>query len=762
MTEAVVTVTEQLNIPIKDIFTTDAAGSIALGSANRIKTKGSDNIVREIANLEETIPLSQKDAPSGVPALDEHGKLDQRYLKSITSIAQLKTIPGLSEADRVFVSGYYVSGDRGAGEFRWSATSTDNDNEGTVIQVTGVSTGRWVRIFDGMHRPAYFGVMGNGTDEGAKLQAIISLGRDMIFEGSRREYRTKQTLVLSRPRQVLNFNGSELLAANDSNFETAPGSGIYHPLIRIDGEFCRIDNIVITGSATNKSGGIQVNGLRSAVEHFYIGGVIQGHGINLTALEATLRFGRIRGALGNGVNVTNYDVNIMDVFSEHNGSSGFATSNHGSMVLYNCHALLNRIGFYIGGAGFCQISSCYADTNSYLGWHILNSSSNKFVDCWGFQSGSGENGQDILEQGTSTNNMFIACSTSKNASIDPTTPDWIMTNTSTYLGCSSLRTPAGYSTAKTIIGCYGALAQYNQVKGINTGDETVLTVAAKLDLRQTWTKSALDVPVINGLYTIAIPELLNRRPTRVTKDSIPFRPIAIENITSGQVYYDSIAGTLSFLTPVLSGDIFEIDSIPMIITESPQVADKFERTAATLDGSIATDGQIESTWAVTSSDGLGVWSISASRAKATAGANTTLLLTEGTANGYIEATATLVKTSGTVNDRYMAIAFRTLDLANTFFLSYTNTAYWTLRKSINGVGSTLAIINSVPATSGDFIKIAFNGNKILVYINGVLQASVIDNDLITNTKFGFAGRGNTDSSSAWGDISFYDTSAGAV
>lgn len=35
MTEAVVTVTEQLNIPIKDIFTTDAASSIALGSANR-------------------------------------------------------------------------------------------------------------------------------------------------------------------------------------------------------------------------------------------------------------------------------------------------------------------------------------------------------------------------------------------------------------------------------------------------------------------------------------------------------------------------------------------------------------------------------------------------------------------------------------------------------------------------------------------------------------------------------------------------------
>ena len=51
MTESIVTVTDQLDIPVKDDFTGDIPGSIALGSKERIKTKGSDTVVREVANM---------------------------------------------------------------------------------------------------------------------------------------------------------------------------------------------------------------------------------------------------------------------------------------------------------------------------------------------------------------------------------------------------------------------------------------------------------------------------------------------------------------------------------------------------------------------------------------------------------------------------------------------------------------------------------------------------------------------------------------
>lgn len=51
MTESIVTVTDELDIPVKDDFTGDIPGSIALGSQERIKIKGSDNVAREVANV---------------------------------------------------------------------------------------------------------------------------------------------------------------------------------------------------------------------------------------------------------------------------------------------------------------------------------------------------------------------------------------------------------------------------------------------------------------------------------------------------------------------------------------------------------------------------------------------------------------------------------------------------------------------------------------------------------------------------------------
>lgn len=43
----------QLVLPVKDEFSSDEIGSIASGNTDRIKHKGSDNLIREVANLED-------------------------------------------------------------------------------------------------------------------------------------------------------------------------------------------------------------------------------------------------------------------------------------------------------------------------------------------------------------------------------------------------------------------------------------------------------------------------------------------------------------------------------------------------------------------------------------------------------------------------------------------------------------------------------------------------------------------------------------
>ena len=61
----------------------------------------------------------------------------------ITTIATLRTRVG-SGNQSVFVLGNSSIGDGGAGIYYWNSTSTGTDDGLTIIQVTGVSTGRWL------------------------------------------------------------------------------------------------------------------------------------------------------------------------------------------------------------------------------------------------------------------------------------------------------------------------------------------------------------------------------------------------------------------------------------------------------------------------------------------------------------------------------------------------------------------------------------------------------------------------------------------
>jgi len=110
-----------------------------------------------------------------------------------TNIAEIKTQgSSVSDNDSISVLGYYTAGDSGGGTFYWDATSTETDNGGTIIQATGVTTGRWKRLYEGAVNVKWFGAVGDytisgavnpsPTDDGTALQnAATYCGEDKVL-----------------------------------------------------------------------------------------------------------------------------------------------------------------------------------------------------------------------------------------------------------------------------------------------------------------------------------------------------------------------------------------------------------------------------------------------------------------------------------------------------------------------------------------------------------------------------------------------------
>lgn len=93
----------------------------------------------------------------------------------LLSIAQLKTRKGGYEGEQVFVRQYHTTLEgEGGGVFYWDSTSTESDNLGTIIEVTGVVTGRWKRRYEGSVDVKWFGAIGDGvTSDSAAFQAAV-------------------------------------------------------------------------------------------------------------------------------------------------------------------------------------------------------------------------------------------------------------------------------------------------------------------------------------------------------------------------------------------------------------------------------------------------------------------------------------------------------------------------------------------------------------------------------------------------------------
>lgn len=98
-----------------------------------------------------------------------------RGVVAVQSITQLLNQPRKTDL-RYLVLGYYAGSLLGGGEFYWDAASTEADNYGTVLAVSGVTTGRFKRILRGEYiRTSEFGIdLSGATSAVARLQAMLN------------------------------------------------------------------------------------------------------------------------------------------------------------------------------------------------------------------------------------------------------------------------------------------------------------------------------------------------------------------------------------------------------------------------------------------------------------------------------------------------------------------------------------------------------------------------------------------------------------
>ena len=288
---------------------------------------------------------------------------DLASTKLVDSIAELKLISG-STADKLEVLGYYEKGDGGGGLFYWDSESTEVDNGGTVIQATGVTTGRWKRVFSGAVNVKWFGILPSSSsiENSDRLDGLINILKKYpegsssvqevyIPEGT---YNINRTINLSNLRHVI-FSGKGLITGNFDNFLIAISNSMY----------VYFKNIQL--SQAN-------NGLNSGclyIKDSYITGYSE---MNLAGGHKVIEH------YGNN--------NIFDKISCRYGYYGFYTSsenNNSQNVLRACAIERNDYNIYFDSTnyffGIYNIDSCYIEGSNIANIYIKSNHNIEIKNC---------------------------------------------------------------------------------------------------------------------------------------------------------------------------------------------------------------------------------------------------------------------------------------------------------------------------------------------------------------------------------------------
>lgn len=380
---------------------------------------------------------------------------------TVETISDLKSFTGAE--DSCVVQGYYSPGDQGGGNFYWDSASTETANDGTIVQATGVSTGRWKRIYSGAINVKWFGAKGDGvTDDTTPLKAARDTGETIYFTGvdvsGGEYYRVTDSLNQLQGQAFIGDGFNSKIKLTES------GTSLDGQLIGQNGtssvdliEDCLIDGLHLDTSGITNENGVGVTKAKGCVTKncwfTNIGrkawtaqnDVFNNKFINCHIISASQELGSTRPSISiEGQTASNDSYgNIVDGITIHDaGSHAIGLTDTNNNIISNISikdTVDSRVIYLIGTAsGDCtgniisditcdatnDISAelYNADENILSGINIANGTTrgvylnltcrdNKFINCVVGNDAVGGNG--IETQSTaSTGNEFYSCNVS--------------------------------------------------------------------------------------------------------------------------------------------------------------------------------------------------------------------------------------------------------------------------------------------------------------------------------------------------------------
>ena len=165
------------------IFPTAAEGvdpilGVQNGAYFNVRSPLSEHYINEYQNVNGVAVATGKSYPTANYVSDGLNTC----AKFVETIAELVAIQNPREGQVVFVKGYHapdlfieLKPYKGGGNFVWSATSTATPDNGIVFAVSGITTGRWIRLNKNQITPELFGSKGNGSyDDRPAFQSAVN------------------------------------------------------------------------------------------------------------------------------------------------------------------------------------------------------------------------------------------------------------------------------------------------------------------------------------------------------------------------------------------------------------------------------------------------------------------------------------------------------------------------------------------------------------------------------------------------------------
>lgn len=257
--------------------------------------------------------------------------------KIAQNVSELKALAGVA-GDKAELLGYYSQGDGGGQQLYWNATSTKNDNGGTVFQVSGVSIGRWESINNSFVNIKQFGAKVDGiTNDSISIQKALDCPYSCFFPDG--IVLTSGNTITTSSKKIYSSANAIIKLKNNS----------YRCILNV----VNVENVTISDIQFdgNADGNILDNGL------YTISGINNG----ITQETATLLF-------DNCNNVKALNVKVLDSFC-----SPIVLKNCRNSSIEKCYSLNHRReGFGIAGGEKNKIINCLSECNgSILSWSCI-------------------------------------------------------------------------------------------------------------------------------------------------------------------------------------------------------------------------------------------------------------------------------------------------------------------------------------------------------------------------------------------------------